>query len=125
VKVQRTVDQYLQDIVDWGERAMRHASAMTRDQFTSDEKSQDAVTSCISNVGEAANKAVKLEPAITAGIQNSKQTRHTRQETFCRTTISESIRPCSGQRSPVDSEIRRGRKAHHRRTEAGIDSAFR
>jgi uncharacterized protein with HEPN domain len=30
----------------------------------SDEKSQDAVSKCISNVGEAANKAVKLDPTI-------------------------------------------------------------
>lgn len=43
---------------------MRHAASLTREQFMSDEKSQDAVSRRISNVGEAANKAVKLDPAI-------------------------------------------------------------
>jgi uncharacterized protein with HEPN domain len=43
---------------------MRHAASLTREQFLSDEKSQDAVGKCISNVGEAANKAVKSDPAI-------------------------------------------------------------
>jgi uncharacterized protein with HEPN domain len=64
VKTHRTADDFLQDIVEWGERAMRHAETLTRDQFLSDEKSQDAVSKCISNVGEAANKAVKLDPSI-------------------------------------------------------------
>ena len=43
---------------------MRHVTSMTREQFMSDEKSQDAVSKCISNVGEAANKAVKLDATI-------------------------------------------------------------
>jgi uncharacterized protein with HEPN domain len=64
VKIHRTADDFLQDIVDWGERAVRHAASLTREQFMSDEKSQDAVSKCISNVGEAANKAVKLDPTI-------------------------------------------------------------
>jgi uncharacterized protein with HEPN domain len=64
VKIHRTADDFLQDIVDWGERAVRHAASMTREQFISDEKSQDAVSKCISNVGEAANKALKSDPTI-------------------------------------------------------------
>jgi uncharacterized protein with HEPN domain len=64
VKIHRTADDFLQDIVDWGERAARHAASLTREQFMSDEKSQDAVSKCISNVGEAANKALKLDPTI-------------------------------------------------------------
>jgi uncharacterized protein with HEPN domain len=64
VKTHRTADDFLQDIVEWGERAVRHTEPLTRDQFMSDEKSQDAVSKCISNVGEAANKAVKLDPTI-------------------------------------------------------------
>ena len=47
---------------------MRHAASLMREQFMSDEKSQDAVSKCvskcISNVGEAANKALKLDPTI-------------------------------------------------------------
>ena len=64
MKSHRTADDFLQDIVDWGERAVRHAALLTREQFISDEKSQDAVSKCISNVGEAANKALKLDPTI-------------------------------------------------------------
>lgn len=64
MKIHRTADDFLQDIVDWGERAARHAASLTREQFMSDEKSQDAVSKCISNVGEAANKALKLDPTI-------------------------------------------------------------
>ena len=64
MKIHRTADDFLQDIVDWGERAVRHVTSLTREQFVSDEKSQDAVSKCISNVGEAANKAVKLDPTI-------------------------------------------------------------
>jgi uncharacterized protein with HEPN domain len=64
VKAHRTADDFLQDIVEWGERAMRHVAALTREQFMTDEKSQDAVSKCISNIGEAANKAVKLDPTI-------------------------------------------------------------
>jgi uncharacterized protein with HEPN domain len=67
VKTHRTADDFLQDVVDWGERAMRHAVSLTRAQFMSDEKSQDAVGKCISNVGEAANKALKLD--LTIGKQ--------------------------------------------------------
>ena len=37
---------------------------MTGEQFMSDEKSQDAVSKRISNVGEAANEALKLKPTI-------------------------------------------------------------
>jgi uncharacterized protein with HEPN domain len=64
VKIHRTADNFLQDVVEWGERAVRHAGSLTRDQFMSDDKSQDAVSKCISNIGEAANKAVKLYPTI-------------------------------------------------------------
>jgi uncharacterized protein with HEPN domain len=64
VKIHRTADDFLQDIVDWGEWAARHTASLTREQFMSDEKSQDAVSKCISNVGEAANKVLKLDPTI-------------------------------------------------------------
>lgn len=64
MKIHRTADDFLQDIVDWGERARRHAALLTREQFMTDEKSQDAVSKCISNIGEAAHKALMLDPAI-------------------------------------------------------------
>jgi len=68
VKIHRTADDFLQDIVDWGERAVRHAASLTREQFLADEKSQDAVSKCISNVGEAANKAFRNLIAIVAAL---------------------------------------------------------
>jgi uncharacterized protein with HEPN domain len=40
VKEIRTADQFLQDVVDWGERAARHISNLTRDQFLVEEKTQ-------------------------------------------------------------------------------------
>jgi uncharacterized protein with HEPN domain len=64
VKLHRTADDFLQDIVVWGERALRHVASVTREQFMWDEKCQDAVSKCIAKVGEAANKAVKLDPTI-------------------------------------------------------------
>jgi uncharacterized protein with HEPN domain len=64
VKGIRTTDQFLQDIVHWGERAMRHVSNMTREQFLSEEKTQDVVSRCIEAIGEAANRAIKAEPDI-------------------------------------------------------------
>ena len=64
MKIHRTADDFLQDIVDWGERALRHVASVTREEFMADEKCQDAVSKCIANVGEAANKAVKLDPTI-------------------------------------------------------------
>jgi uncharacterized protein with HEPN domain len=64
VKGIRTADQFLQDIVQWGERALRHVSNMTREQFLSEEKTQDAVSRCIEAIGEAANRAIKSDPAI-------------------------------------------------------------
>jgi len=62
VKIHRTADDFLQDIVDWGEPAERQVASLTREQFMSDEKSQDAVSKRTSNVGEAANEALKLKP---------------------------------------------------------------
>jgi len=64
VKEIRTADQFLQDVVDWGERAMRHVSNFTRDQFLNEEKTQDAVSRCIEAIGEAANRAIRLDPSI-------------------------------------------------------------
>lgn len=64
MKGKRTAGQCLQDVIDWGERAQRHAANMTREQFISDEKAQDAVSRCIEAIGEAANRALKLDPGI-------------------------------------------------------------
>ena len=60
----RTAGQFLQDVVDWGERAMRHVSNITRDEFLNEEKTQDAVSRCIEAIREAANRAIRLDPTI-------------------------------------------------------------
>jgi uncharacterized protein with HEPN domain len=64
----RTADQFLQDVVDWGERAIRHASSLSREQFLADEKTQDAVSRCIEAIGEAANRAARLDPSIKSSF---------------------------------------------------------
>ena len=64
MKAIRTADQFLQDVVDWGERARRHVYSLTRDQFLTEEKTQDAVSRCIEAIGEAANRAIRLDPTI-------------------------------------------------------------
>jgi uncharacterized protein with HEPN domain len=64
VKAIRTADQFLQDVVDWGERAMRHVSDISRNQFVNEEKTQDAVSRWIEAIGEAANRAIKLDSRI-------------------------------------------------------------
>ena len=64
MKAIRTADQFLQDVVDWGERALRHVSNISRDQFLNEEKTQDDVSRCIEAIGEAANRAIKLDPSI-------------------------------------------------------------
>jgi uncharacterized protein with HEPN domain len=66
VKAIRTADQFLQDVVDWGERAKRHIFNLTREQFLNEEKTQDAVSRCIEAIGEAANRATRLDPTIAA-----------------------------------------------------------
>jgi len=68
VKVARTEAQFLQDIIDWGERARRHGSCLTRDQFLADEKAQDAVSRCIAAIGEAAIRVTKLDPTIKSNF---------------------------------------------------------
>ena len=65
MKTPRTVEQFLQDVVEWGERAGRHVSKMTRDEFIADERTQYAVSRCIEAIGEAANRAIRLDPTIS------------------------------------------------------------
>jgi uncharacterized protein with HEPN domain len=60
----RDAIDFVQDVIDWGDRALRHIQGMSREQFLNDTKSQDAVDKCICNIGEAANKAVLLDPSL-------------------------------------------------------------
>jgi uncharacterized protein with HEPN domain len=64
MKAKRSASDFVQDIVDWGERCLRHVDGMTLEQFLRDEKTIDAVDKCIRNIGEAAKQAVVLDPAL-------------------------------------------------------------
>jgi uncharacterized protein with HEPN domain len=58
----RTVDDWLADIVLWGEKLARHISGTTREQFMSDEKTQDAVAKCAEAIGVASHEILALDP---------------------------------------------------------------
>jgi uncharacterized protein with HEPN domain len=60
----RTIDEWLNDIVLWGEKLARHIQGMTREQFLSDERTQDAVSKCAEAIGVAANEILKLEAQL-------------------------------------------------------------
>jgi uncharacterized protein with HEPN domain len=57
----RAIDDWLEDIVHWGERLARHISGMTREQFMLDEKTQDASAKCAEAIGEAAGEILRIE----------------------------------------------------------------
>jgi uncharacterized protein with HEPN domain len=64
MNVRRGAIDFISDVIIWGERALKHIEGMTYEQFLSDAKTQDAVDKCICNIGEAANKAVTLDPTL-------------------------------------------------------------
>ena len=64
MKVERTVEDYLDDIVTRGERAIGFCSGMTEAGFLGNLMVQAAVARCIEVVGEAAHQAVRSAPEI-------------------------------------------------------------
>ena len=54
----------LEDIVQWAARLERHLAGRTLDDFLADPLLQDAVVRCITVIGEAAARVVKLDPSI-------------------------------------------------------------
>jgi uncharacterized protein with HEPN domain len=62
--VKRTADDFLRDAVERAQHAAEHIRGMTKEQFLADRRSRDAVAKCIEDVGEAANRAVKLDPSL-------------------------------------------------------------
>ena len=66
MKVKRSVDEFLNDIVIWSARALSHIKGMTQPEFLESDLVQDACAKCIENIGEAASRAIKLEPALRA-----------------------------------------------------------
>jgi uncharacterized protein with HEPN domain len=61
---QRSVQDWLRDIVLWGERLGRHVQGFTEDAFLRDEKTQDAVARCVEVIGEAAGRLMRIDPTL-------------------------------------------------------------
>lgn len=68
--VRRDAIAFINDVITWGERALKHIEGMDREKFLSDAKTQDAVDKCICNIGEASNKAVTLDPTLRTEFPN-------------------------------------------------------
>ncbi len=62
----RQLDDWLADIVAWGERLGSHVVGMTFQEFAADTKTQDAVSKCIESIGLAAKEVSQLNPLLDA-----------------------------------------------------------
>ena len=62
--MRRTADDFLRDVVERAGHAAKHIDDMTKEQFIADRRTQDAAAKCIEDIGEAANRAIKLEPSL-------------------------------------------------------------
>lgn len=61
---QRSVADWLGDIIAWGERLESHLAGITYDDFIKDAKTQDAASKCAESIGLAANALSKLDPSL-------------------------------------------------------------
>jgi uncharacterized protein with HEPN domain len=60
----RTVPDWLDDIIAWGERLADHIADVSYDDFPKDTKTQDAASKCAESIGLAANELSKLDPSL-------------------------------------------------------------
>jgi uncharacterized protein with HEPN domain len=60
----RTREDWLRDIILWGERLARHIDGMTRERFAASELVQDGVIRCIEVIGEAAGQLMRSVPGL-------------------------------------------------------------
>jgi uncharacterized protein with HEPN domain len=60
----RSREDWLRDIVLWGERLARHLDGIGREQFAADELLQDGAVRCIEVIGEASKQLMRLVPGI-------------------------------------------------------------
>ena len=60
----RTVDELLDDIVANGERLQAYIAKITLEEFRRNQMIIDAVERCIERIGEAAGRAIKIEPTL-------------------------------------------------------------
>jgi uncharacterized protein with HEPN domain len=54
----RSLRDWLSDIIAWGERIAEHLQGMDESAFAADHKTQDAVIRCLECVGEASRQVV-------------------------------------------------------------------
>lgn len=64
MKPERSADEFIQDIIEAGERAIAYVARMSFEEFVADAKTKDAVRMCLSDMGVAANQALKLDPTL-------------------------------------------------------------
>jgi uncharacterized protein with HEPN domain len=60
----RSVEDWLNDIVQWGDKVSRYVAGMTWEEFTEDDRTQDAVAKCVEAIGEAAGQLMRMSPDI-------------------------------------------------------------
>jgi uncharacterized protein with HEPN domain len=68
----RSVAEWLDDIISWGERLESHLAGMTYLDFLTDAKTQDAASKCAESIGLAANELSKLDPSLDREFPNLK-----------------------------------------------------
>lgn len=64
---ERTVDHWLEDIVQWGARIESYLVGLSQDEFEADEKTQDAVIRCIECIGEASKHIISYK--VETGLE--------------------------------------------------------
>jgi uncharacterized protein with HEPN domain len=55
---ERAVEEWLEDIVRWGDRLAVHLDGMSEEDFLHDARTQDAVARCLECIGEASGHVV-------------------------------------------------------------------
>jgi len=66
----RSVAEWLDDIISWGERLEGHLAGMTYRDFLTDAKTQDAASKCAESIGLAANELSKLDSSLDREFPN-------------------------------------------------------
>jgi uncharacterized protein with HEPN domain len=66
----RSVAEWLDDIISWGERLQGHLAGMTYRDFLTDAKTQDAASKCAESIGLAANELSKLDSSLDREFPN-------------------------------------------------------
>ena len=68
----RSIQDWLNDIVWWGEKLARHIDGMDELAFLSDERTQDAAAKCAEAVGSAAREVLDKDPQFDRKYPNAR-----------------------------------------------------